>query len=153
MKALSTIEIDQILKKNSVTRDRFLGTFPSCIYPQTDRKENSFISNTDYHDAPGRHWIAWYVNQSTVTFFDSFGRAPFNDYFPVQYTDFIDKFDRVIYMNGALQKSDSVACGYYCIHFIYVFSLGLTFDSFLEDYYDLKNNDIVATDFVYSIRY
>ena len=151
MKALSTLELDKILKSNSGTKSTFLGTFPSCVYPDTTRTRYSFISNTDNHNAPGVHWIGWFVNNSTVTFFDSFARSPFSDTFPEQYIDFMDRFKSVIFSNLPVQAHGTVSCGYFCIHFIYMLSLGLNIDDFLDEYYDCNDTDIVTFNFVKSI--
>ena len=153
MKVLSTSDIDEILKSNKITKKRFIGTFPSCIYPYTSRGEYSFISNTEDHTKSGMHWVAWYIKDNCVTFFDSFGRSPFSDTFPQEYTDFIGKYNLVKYTSKPIQKSESTTCGYFCIHFIYLLSLGLGFESFLEDYFDLNKNDIVVYNFYNSIIY
>ena len=153
MKALSTLEIDNILKNNAVTKHKFMGTFPSCMYPRTTRREYCFITNTDDHTQSGIHWIAWYIKNSTVSLFDSFGRSPSDDYFPEQYLDFIRKFRCVKYAKRQIQKTGSTSCGYFCIHFIYLLSLGLDFEGFLEEYFDLKNSDNVVYRFFNSIIY
>ena len=47
-----------------------------------------------------------------------------NDFRTVQYS----KNKKQIYGRG------SIACGYFVIHLIYVFCLGLNYDNFLNDY-------------------
>ena len=44
MKSLTTLELDELLKNNAVTRKYFLGTFPACMSPLTTRKKYSFLT-------------------------------------------------------------------------------------------------------------
>ena len=61
----------------------------------------------------------------------------------------VEKFDSFEFSKFQIQDFSSVACGYFCVHFIYVLSLGLNFKSFLSEYEDnYINKDIVVFDFV-----
>ena len=82
MKSLTTLELDELLKNNAVTKKYFLGTFPACMSPLTTRKKYSFFTNTDEHNKGGIHWCAWMVDGDEITFFDSFGRHPKDPAFP-----------------------------------------------------------------------
>ena len=47
----------------------------------------------------------------------------------------------------------SKACGYFCIHFIYIFSLGLNFKISLDECHNnFEINDIVVRDIVTSLN-
>ena len=145
MKALTTLEIDRILKQNPVTRNNFIGTFPACIIPNVKKQMYSFVSNTHAHDRPGEHWNSWVINGETVIFFDSFGRNVYDPMLPEYYRDFVKTFKYVKCNTVQIQDLDSIACGYFCIHFIYLASLGFNFKHFLSDYStDLKANDYVV---------
>ena len=37
------------------------------------RKDGAYVINLDEYSDTGTHWIALYVNNKTVTYFDSFG--------------------------------------------------------------------------------
>ena len=50
MRALTTKNIDRVLKTNSVTKKYFLGTYPACILPSRSKQPYSFITNTHIHD-------------------------------------------------------------------------------------------------------
>ena len=70
MKPLRTEDLNNILHTNSVTRESYLGTFPACVFPRTDKKMYSFISNTaDHLDVKGEHWVGWYINKDQVYHF------------------------------------------------------------------------------------
>ena len=120
--------------------------------PATNRASYSFISNTQEHNAPGDHWVGWFIRDGKVTFMDTFGRAPDDETFPNYFTDFIEKFDNVEFSRVQIQSMSSRLCGYFCVQFVYIMSLGLDIDSFINEYTtDTLVNDILVYDFVHSI--
>jgi hypothetical protein len=145
MSGLNTREIDGILKNNAATRRSFLGTYPACMKPKTRKHFYSFITNSEEHDKPGEHWNAWVVRGDSVTFFDSFSRDPRDEQFPNHYRKLIMNFDKVKFVCQRVQSASSTSCGLFCIHFIFVMSIGLNVQSFLDDYTKnyAKNDDIV----------
>ena len=152
LEPLTTTQLDDILLNTSVTSKSYIGTYPSCFSPTSTRPYYTFISNTEEHDENGEHWCAWVVKDDTVCFFDSFGRSPNDETLPKYFKDIVKKFKIVRYTNYRVQDWSSKACGYFCIHFIYVFSLGLDYKDFLNDYSrDFEKNDSVAFNFVSSI--
>ena len=145
-------DVDLILKNNSVTKHLYTGTFPACISPGTNRASYSFISNTQEHNEPGDHWVGWFIRDGKVTFMDTFGRAPDDETFPNYFSDFIEKFDNVEFSRVQIQSISSRLCGFFCIQFVYIMSLGLEIDSFINEYTtDTLVNDILVYDFVHSI--
>ena len=153
MKALKTEELNKILEKNSVTNNIYLGAYPACIFPKTKKNRYSWISNTDYHGENGQHWVCWFVDNNKLSFFDSYGRRPDDLTLPVNFQMYAKKFKLVQFSERRIQKWNSVTCGYFCIHFIYVLSLGLDYQSFLDEYSQTnrKFNDDVVIEFVNSI--
>ena len=150
--ALSTKELDEILTNNNVTKNTFIGTYPSCMSPSTKKKIYSFITNTDDHFSSGTHWNAWFVNNNELTFFDTFGRSYNNTDFPKFYEKIVNTFENVKYSTVELQSKDSWTCGYFCINFIYSHSLGIDFKDFLNDFSkNLEFNDYIVLKFVNSI--
>ena len=149
---LTTTQLDNILFNTSVTRKNYIGTYPSCFLPESTKPFYAFISNTEEHNENGEHWCAWMVKDDTICFFDSFGRPPNHKSLPTYYKDIVKKFDYIRYTNYRVQGWSSKACGYFCIHFIYVLSLGLDYKDFLKDYsQDFEENDYVAFNFASSI--
>ena len=152
MKALTTRNLNKVLKNNSVTKRFFIGTYPACILPSNSRKCYSFITNTHLHDEPGEHWNAWFVHDNILSFFDSFGRDPSDRSLPKFYQDIIQRFSYVSFTEYRIQDFSSVTCGYFCIHFIYVLSLKLNSKFFLDDYSDdFKDNDDIVLKIVNSL--
>ena len=152
MKALTTQTLNKILLKNPVTKKNFIGTFPGCISPSKDAKQYSFITNTDLHHQSGEHWNAWIVKENKIVFFDSFGRDPRDTSFPDNYKNIVEQFSSLEYSKDRIQSFTSATCGYFCIHFIYVLSLGLDLEFFLNEYSNnfMKNDEFVV-DFVNSL--
>ena len=76
-------------------------------------KDGAYIINLhEYFDIRTR-WVALYVSNKTVTYFDSFGI----EYIPKAIKQFIN--NRSILANiFRIQAYDSVTCGYFCIGFI-----------------------------------
>ena len=95
MKPLTTLQINKILKNNPSTKN-FIGTFPACIIPKTNKKNYSFIINTHDHFNSGEHWVAFVVRNKKTYFFDSFGRNPFHYHFPKYFTTICKNFQLFI---------------------------------------------------------
>ena len=140
--ALSTLHINKILKEFPLTKDKFVGTFASCEYDKLPANgQFGFITNDQHHLLPGGHWNAWWVDDEEVTFFDSFSRSPLD--FGHDYKHILRRFNRFKYVNKNLQAVDSKVCGYYCIHFILLMSVGFSVDCMLRDYSsNTKENDM-----------
>ena len=51
---------------------RFIGVYSRDDLPDK-MKDGSYVVNLDGYSDIGTHWIALYVNNKTVTYFDSFG--------------------------------------------------------------------------------
>lgn len=153
MKPLTTLDVNTFLGANSVTKKHFIGTYPSCITPKTNKKTYAFITNTDEHDLPGQHWNAWFVEGQKISFFDSFGRDYEDVTLPKHYREIARSFKQVNFCTIRLQGWDSVACGMFCIHFVYLRCLGLDYNTFLNEYTtDFEKNDLIVQEFINSIK-
>ena len=76
-------------------------------------KNGPYVINLDeYHDI-GTHWVALYVNNKTVTYFDSFGV----EHISKEIMKFIGNKNLITNIFG-IQAYDSIMCGYFCIGFI-----------------------------------
>ena len=81
-------------------------------------KNGAYAINLDEYSDIETHWIALYVNNKTVTYFNSFG----DDHISKEIKKFIN--NRNIIANiFRIQAYDSVICGYFCIGYInYMFN-------------------------------
>ena len=152
---------------------RFNGVFsrdnlPNSIRPKGLRskelgstvKNGAYVINLDeYHDI-GTHWIALYVNNKIVTYFDSFGV----EHIPKEIMKFIARTSfglgsrrkKIIKNIYRIQAFDSIMCGYFCIGFINFMFNGKS----LTDYTNLfspndfnKSDDIILNYFgLYDVK-
>ena len=91
---------------------RFIGVYSRDNLPYKI-KNGAYIVNLDKYSYIRTHWIALYVNNKTVTYFDSFGI----EHIPKEVKKFIG--NRNIISNiYRIQNYDSIMCGYFCIGFI-----------------------------------
>ena len=51
---------------------RFIGVYSRDNFPDKI-KDGAYVINLDEYSDIGTHWLALYVNNKTVTYFDSFG--------------------------------------------------------------------------------
>ena len=117
---------------------RFNWVFSRDNLPNNNIKNSAYVINLDeYHDT-GTHWVALYVNNKTVTYFDSLGVK----YIPREIMKFIEN-KNIITNIFIIQAYESIMCGYFCIGFInFMFK-----DNSSTDYInlfspnDLKTND------------
>ena len=150
--SLSTQQINKILEENNVTQKNFIGTYPACMHPLTNKKIYSFITNTDDHYSGGTHWNAWFVKNDTLAFFDSFGRSYKHAHFPRYYANFAKQFKEINCSTVQIQSVDSWTCGHFCVNFLYSQSLGIEYKDFITNFSNiLHDNDFVVLDFINSI--
>ena len=98
---------------------RFNGVFSRDNLPNNNNNNNNNIKNgayviylDEYHDI-GTHWVALYVNNKTITYFDSFGV----EHIPKEIMKFIAR-KKIITNIYRIQAYDSIMCGSFCIGFI-----------------------------------
>ena len=91
---------------------RLNGVYSGDNFP--DRiKDGAYVVNLDEYSDIGTHWIALYVNNKTITYFDSFGI----EHISREIKKFISN-KKIIANIFRIQAYDSVMCGYFCIGFI-----------------------------------
>ena len=124
---------------------RFFGVYSRDNLPDKI-KDGGYVINLDEYYDIGTHWIALYVNNETVTYFDSFGI----EHIPKEVKKFIGN-KNIISNIYKIQNYDSIMCGYFCIGYIdYMFKVKK-----LTDYTNLfspnnfkKNDDIILNYFL-----
>ena len=152
---LTNLEIQEYYQNEP----RFNGVFSRDNLPNTIRpkgldsavKNGAYVINLDeYHDI-GTHWVALYVNNKIVIYFDSFGV----EHIPREIMKFISS-RKIITNIYRIQAYDSIMCGYFCIGFINFMFNGKS----LTDYTNLfspndfnKNDDIILNYFgLYDVK-
>lgn len=153
MKGLSNEQIDSFVKGNIWMKPFYIGCFPSCHNIKIPkRRRTSFITNTDHHSKSGQHWNAWVVLDKTVYFMDTFGRSPLDVSFPHDYRHIVGMFNNFKYFPYRIQPFDSYTCGFFCIHFILIFSVGLNMSNFKKEYTkNVNENDVKVINILNSL--
>ena len=109
----------------------------------------TYVVNLDVYSDIGTHWVALWLYDNNVTYFDSFDV----EHIPKEIKTFIN--NKNIKTNiFRIQAYDSVMCGYFCIGFIDFMLAGKT----LTEYTNLfspnnfkKNDDIILNYFMSNI--
>ena len=73
-------------------------------------KDGAYVTNLDEYESIGTYWIALYVNDNNVTYFDSYGVQ----HIPKEIRKFIGN-KNILANIYTIQVYDSIMCGYYCI--------------------------------------
>ena len=112
--------------------------------PKTIKNE-AYVINLDKYADVGTHWIALYVKNNEVIYFDSFGV----EHVPNEIKKLIG--DKNIKTNiFRIQADNSIMCGHYCIGFIDFMFANKTlvdFTSLFSSYDCKKNDDIILSYF------
>ena len=77
-------------------------------------KDGAYVVNLDEYSDIGTHWIALYVNNKTVTYFDSFGI----EHISKEVKKFVNN-KNIIANIFRIQGYDSVMRGYFCVESIH----------------------------------
>ena len=124
---------------------RFIGVYSRDNLPDKI-KDGAYLMNLDEYSDIGTHWIALYVNNKTVTYFNSFGI----EHVPEEVKKFIG--NRNIITNiYRIQNYDSVMYGYFCIGFIDYMFIGKSltdYTNFVSPNNFKKNDDIILNYFL-----
>ena len=116
---------------------RFNGVYSRDDLPNK-LKDGAYVINLDEYSDIGIHWIALYVKNNVVTYFDSFGV----EHIPKEIKTFIK--NRNIKTNiFRIQAYDSIMCGYFGIAFIDFILKGKSLTEYTNLFSpnDFKKND------------
>ena len=101
-------------------------------------KDRAYVINIDEYSNIRTHWIALYVKNNDITYFDSFGV----EHIPKEIKAFI-KNKNVKTNIFRIQAYDSIMCGYFCIAFIDFMFKGKSLTEYTNLFSpnDFKKND------------
>ena len=100
------------LLKHYENESRFNGVYSRDNLPNKI-KDGAHVINLDVYSNVGTHWIALYVKNNDITYFNSFGV----EHIPKEIIKIIGR-KNVIANIFRVQAYDSIMCGYFCIRFI-----------------------------------
>lgn len=72
------------------------------------------IVNLDKSDGAGSHWVAFYKNGSTATYFDSFGNLRPSE----EVLRYLKNCKNIVYNHCAFQTYSETNCGHLCLKFL-----------------------------------
>ena len=70
---------------------------------------------------PGTHWTALIITNAYAIYYDSFG-----GHIPKDILKFIRRYSKlikIIYSIDQIQQIDSIFCGWFCVYFLYFFTV------------------------------
>ncbi len=108
-----------------------------------------FIANTDTLGNPGKHWVAFYMDENGQgEFFDSLGKPP--QHYCEQFKTFLtERCASIVYNARTLQGIDSVLCGQYCLYYLANRCRGATMEDILSQFTDNTSvNDMIVDQYV-----
>ena len=123
---------------------RFNSVYSRDNLPKTI-KNGAYVINLDEYADAGTHWIALYVKNNEITYFDSFGV----EHVPTEIKKFIGH-QNIKTNIFRIQADNSIMCGYFCIGFIDFMFEGkslIDFTSLFSPYDFKKNDDIILSYF------
>ena len=109
-------------------------------------KDRAYVINLDEYSDIGNRWVALYINNNDVTYFDSFGV----EQTPKEIKTFINRPSSSASHNKniktnifRIQAYDSIICGYFCIGFIEFMLKGKSLTEYTNLFSpnDFKKND------------
>ena len=119
------------IQKYYQNEPRFNGVYSRDNLPKI--KDGAYVINLDEYSDIGTHWVALYVQNSNVTYFNSFGV----EYIRKEIKAFINRpssfasHHKNIRTNiFRIQAYDSIMCAYFCIGFIDFIIKGNTLTEF-----------------------
>ena len=112
------------MQKYYQNEPRFNGVYSRDNLPNKI-KDGAYVINLDEYSDIGTHWVALYVSNNDVTYFDSFGV----EHIPKEIKAFIS--NKNIKTNiFRIQAYDSIMCGYFYAGFIDFMLAGKTLTDF-----------------------
>ena len=129
---ISNVYIDKQMEKISRS---FRGTFSIDNIPVFEDDVFSVIINLSKQNEIGTHFIAVYVLENKIIYFDSFGNQLNNS----SLKRYLKKYKKPIILSKIqIQNLLSSHCGFFCIAFILCIENGITLDDFLKKFYRKK---------------
>ena len=113
-------------------------------------KDRAYVINLDDYSNIGTHWVALYVHNNDVTYFDSFGV----EHILKEIKTFIDRSLSITTNIFRIQAYDSIMYGYFCIRCIDFMLAGKTLTEFTNLFSPnkfLKNDNLILNYFMTNV--
>ena len=132
---MNTSQLQCIISCDHVLRGRILGLFAADQMPTViPSLPCGFIANTDISSKPGRHWVAFFINDNNVVeCFDSYGQQP--GVYNAMFISWIQRQARAVLVYGQRLQSDySSVCGLYCVYYLHQRLLGINMENIFKTF-------------------
>ena len=138
---MNTLQILKVLEQDRYVKPLLRGVYAIDTLPKCTN--GAYVVNTAPSNHPGKHWVAVFVCNSGVDYFDSYGGEPSSrlkrwcknrswSYNPVP-----------------LQSPLTSVCGQYCIYYLLHRARSITLDEMLLDFCtDVDHNDQFVFNFL-----
>ena len=93
-----------------------------------NHKQALFIYNLEPAYMSGSHWVATYVKDNVINYFDSFGMPPFQEI--VNHAK--KKNLTLLHQNNQIQNMYTTTCGYFCLFFLNEMNKGNSYCDLLQ---------------------
>ena len=125
------------IQKYYQNEPRFNGVYSRDNLPKL--KDGAYVINLDEYSHIGTHWLALYVRNNDITYFDSFGV----EHIPKEIKTFIGRPSSIKTNIFRIKAYDPTMCGYFCIGFIDFMLAGKTLTKFTNLFppNNFKKND------------
>ena len=122
---------------------RFIGVYSRDNIPDKIN-DGAYVINLDEYSDIGTHWIALYVNNRTVTYFNSFGIEDI-----AKETKSFTNNKNITANIYRVRNYDLIMCGYFCIGFVDYMLMGksLTHYTNLFSPNNFKKNDYIILNY------
>ena len=138
---MNSEQLVSILKQDPYTVSIFRGVYPINRLPAI--RNGIYVINTAPDTHPGLHWVALFVTDSSIEYFDSYGGDP-----PTALYRW-GKKKQWIKNPIPLQSPLTSVCGQYCLYYLLHRSGGIDMMDLLMDFdADVDRNDKLVYDFV-----
>ena len=87
-----------------------------------------FIYNLEPSYMSGSHWVATYVKDNVINYFDSFGMPPFQEL--VNHSKRMNL--TLLHQNNQIQNLYTTTCGYFCLYFLNEMNKGNSYHDLLK---------------------
>ena len=125
-KPLSNFDLEDAVKKLKIPC--FRGVFLLDTLPTKPSKKECGIVNFDKSRGSGTHWVAWYKNDKTKIYFDSYGVQP-----PTEVINYLGK--SINYNTDQVQPKGEVFCGHLCLYVLKELNESHEFQSILNNFF------------------
>ena len=127
---MNTFQLQCVINCDIEMKNKILGGYAADKIPKTMQIKSGFIANTDPHQQPGKHWIAFFYDNGVLECFDSYGHSP--DIYSVHLGQFMRTFYKIKVNKKRIQSNDTVVCGQYCLFYLMCRSRGYSMDEIVN---------------------